>query len=193
MDIPEPIQDLQNLRIHRKRRIWQPFMEKYDCQVICEIGVLSGHNFVRMIGHNPQVAVAVDSWVEDGIKGHNDSAYTQDQKDLQYEQFKELVADKPFVQIYRKYSFDAARHFPDEYFDLIYLDADHSYEGCKKDLELWYPKVKTGRFFTGDDYREGWIKWVDMDIGVIPAVNEFFAEHGKQVYEIPRLGWAVMK
>ena len=27
-------------------------------------------------------------------------------------------------------------------FDLIFLDGDHSYEGCKRDIEKWWPRVK---------------------------------------------------
>jgi hypothetical protein len=43
----EVIQDLRALKIprHRRRRIWKPFMEKYNCQVICEIGVHEADRF----------------------------------------------------------------------------------------------------------------------------------------------------
>ena len=32
--------------------------------------------------------------------------------------------------------------FEDNSIDAIYIDGDHSYEGVKNDLELYYPKVK---------------------------------------------------
>ena len=28
--------------------------------------------------------------------------------------------------------------------DLLFIDCDHSYEGCREDLENWYPKVVPG-------------------------------------------------
>lgn len=37
-------------------------------------------------------------------------------------------------------------------FDIIYLDADHSEESIKRDIELWLPHVKLGGFLCGHDY-----------------------------------------
>ena len=37
-------------------------------------------------------------------------------------------------------------------FDFIYIDADHSYEACKLDLESYWPKLKQGGIMMGDDY-----------------------------------------
>uniref|UniRef100_A0A914D901 Class I SAM-dependent methyltransferase n=1 Tax=Acrobeloides nanus TaxID=290746 RepID=A0A914D901_9BILA len=36
--------------------------------------------------------------------------------------------------------------------DIIFIDADHSYEGCKRDLELFYPLLKKHGIMYGDDY-----------------------------------------
>lgn len=33
---------------------------------------------------------------------------------------------------------------PDLPLDLLFIDGDHSYEGCSSDLAIWAPKVKTG-------------------------------------------------
>lgn len=46
---------------------------------------------------------------------------------------------------------EAARYWS-EPIDFLYVDADHSYEGVKADLEVWYPHVKPGGFVLGDDY-----------------------------------------
>lgn len=47
-------------------------------------------------------------------------------------------------------SADAAKQFPDRYFDFVFIDADHSYEGCKADIKAWWPKAKT--WLCGHDY-----------------------------------------
>lgn len=191
--MPEPIKDLLELEIKNKRRVWKPFMEKYNCQTICELGVFDGFNFMLMIEHNPKEAVAVDSWISDGNPARTDSGYPQEKLTEQFENFKKMTADKPFVKLYREYTFDAVKHFPDEYFDLIYIDADHTYEGCKKDMEDWWPKVKKGGFFTGDDYTRKRAKYTGVVFGVVEAVNEFGKTNNLTVHELTRHGWAIIK
>jgi hypothetical protein len=36
--------------------------------------------------------------------------------------------------------------------DLVFIDADHSYEGCKRDILAWKSKVKKGGYVSGHDY-----------------------------------------
>lgn len=84
------------------------------------------------------------------------------------EKFKEEIAVEQVV-MHRQLSEAATREFPDEYFDWIYIDGDHQYEFVKKDLEMFYPKVKTNGLIAGDDYdNAGW--WQG---GVKKAVDEF--------------------
>ena len=46
----------------------------------------------------------------------------------------------------------AARLFEDESLDFIYQDASHSYNGVKRDIDAWYPKLKKGGILAGHDY-----------------------------------------
>jgi predicted O-methyltransferase YrrM len=48
---------------------------------------------------------------------------------------------------------DIVSEFKDESLDFIYIDGDHTYEGCKKDVELWWPKLRVGGLFSGHDYK----------------------------------------
>ena len=89
--------------------------------------------------------------------------------DLIYESVVYKFKKNKNVKIHRKTSERAAASFCDNYFDWIYIDADHSYEAVKKDLNLWYQKIKPGGFLCGDDFAiNERLKW-----GVIPAVKEF--------------------
>ncbi len=177
----ESIKDLRDLKISGHRRVWKPFMEKYDCKKIVEVGVFRGENFQLMIEHNPEIAVAVDGWANDGIVA-NDAKLSQDRLDEQFECFRAMMMNKPFVQIKRGHTDEIASDYEDNYFDLAYIDGDHSYEGCKKDLIAWYPKVK--RFFIGDDYNKP---------GVKKAVDEFAENNNLKVSELTRNGWAIIK
>jgi len=49
---------------------------------------------------------------------------------------------------------EAADHFPNSFFDYVYIDGDHSYEGVTRDLASYFPKIKIGGLILGDDY--GW-------------------------------------
>lgn len=188
----EVINDLNSLQYNGKFRIWKPFMEKYNCQTICEIGVREGYNFEMMIQHRPSVAVAVDIWRDDGVMARNDKAYVQGALDDQYAQFFVRMKDKPFVKICRDYSFEAVKQFEDNYFDLIYIDADHTYEGCYRDIIDWYPKVKKGGFLFGDDYRRHKTR-TGVRFGVIEAVNRFAHDNNLSFFVFPRSKWGLIK
>lgn len=76
---------------------------------------------------------------------------------------------------------DVSLFFKDNYFDFIHIDAWHSYESCKMDLNAWWPKLKKGGVFCGDDYivfdnpKEG-------KYGVVEAVEEFVKYNNLKVY-----------
>lgn len=56
----------------------------------------------------------------------------------------------------------ASTLFPDESLDFVYIDANHEYEHVKKDIELWYPKVRKGGVLAGHDYIN--IDWYDKTV-----------------------------
>ena len=77
----------------------------------------------------------------------------------------------------RELSGAAAAQFPDDYFDFVYLDGDHTYDGVKTDIASYLPKVKSNGIIAGDDYAIGrW--WGD---GVIRAFNELIGSGNVRV------------
>jgi hypothetical protein len=50
--------------------------------------------------------------------------------------------------------------------DLVYIDACHSYECVRNDLNAWFGKVKKGGIIAGHDYKNN-------DYGVRQAADEF--------------------
>ncbi len=52
--------------------------------------------------------------------------------------------------------------------DLVYVDGDHTYEGCMRDIRLYLPKAR--KVICGDDYSERFP-------GVIRAAEEIGAQH----------------
>lgn len=86
-------------------------------------------------------------------------------------------------KVMRMSSINAIKAFKDCSLDFIYLDANHSYESCKEDLKLWWPKLKKGGMFAGHDY-------LDADLpqgkyGVKSAVNEFLKVYPHKLFVTP--------
>jgi hypothetical protein len=66
-------------------------------------------------------------------------------------------------------SVDAAQRFPAQSLDVVWLDADHSYEAVRADIRAWLPKLRPGGTIGGDDW--DWQKG-----GVAKAVTEAFGK-----------------
>jgi predicted O-methyltransferase YrrM len=60
---------------------------------------------------------------------------------------------------------EAARRFPPESLDMVFVDAGHEYPKVRADLADWYPKVRPGGWLVCDDYTAEWP-------GVKQAVDE---------------------
>jgi hypothetical protein len=77
------------------------------------------------------------------------------------------------------YFSDAIAHFPDSFFDFIYIDA-YAHEGQQggKLLDDWWPKLKTGGIFSGHDYDPAWPL-------TVAAVNAFAKKTGRRVTVFP--------
>lgn len=65
----------------------------------------------------------------------------------------------------------------DESLDFAYIDACHTYEAVKVDLEVWLPKIRKGGLLCGHDYN---LRGEHYD-NVYQAVNEFAEKHNFKV------------
>lgn len=149
---------------------------------VCEIGVRAGQNLDQIVqGSKPSEFVGIDSWDSGEISSQNDVGFSQVKQDQLESQVRNKFAKYgERGRIIRGYFFEVCSQFPDGYFDYIYIDADHSYEAVKRDLEDWYPKVRTGGILAGHDYIAKDSKHVKY--GVIEAVDEFVRNHNVRFF-----------
>ena len=77
---------------------------------------------------------------------------------------------------------DVLGTFSNDTFDMIYIDADHSYEGVLKDLKNAYKKIKNGGYIMGHDYEHNMHKTNNnYNFGVKQAVDEFCREYNQEI------------
>ena len=79
-------------------------------------------------------------------------------------------------------SVEASKYIADESLDFVFIDGDHSYEGVKRDMHAWVPKVREGGIVSGHDY---YVFPNSGNDGVVRAVDEFVAEHGYELNIVP--------
>jgi len=74
----------------------------------------------------------------------------------------------PRFTVQQNSSINVSSIYPNNYFDLVFIDADHSYKSCIEDIRAWWPKVKIEGYIGGHDYDH-------PDQGSVKqAVDEFF-------------------
>lgn len=91
-----------------------------------------------------------------------------------YKHLMDVSRQFPSLQVKKGDSSSILHTFPDNTFDMIYIDGDHSYEGVKKDLQASIYKVKPGGWIMGHDFGINPEKTKNhYDFGVEKAVIEF--------------------
>ena len=147
--------------------------------VIGEIGVANGNfsNFIMSQLH-PSKFIAFDTFDMDQydvIWGMKKEEIFNNMSHLQYykSQFANAIIEVGF-------SCDTLRRYPNDYFDFLYIDADHSYESAAKDAEISYNKIKNNGIIFFNDYTM--FDHINMgEYGVVKAANEFIIKYDLQV------------
>jgi len=146
--------------------------------ICAEVGVLRGgfsKRILRIV--EPKKLHLIDAWKITTGDVYKDSPLVLEQDQHKMDKNFEIVLERfkteiksGQISIEHGKSEEMLQKFEDNYFDWIYVDANHSYDFVKKDLEACYPKVKKNGFITGDDYGyEG--KWWGEN--TTKAVDEF--------------------
>ena len=159
-----------------------------------EIGVLRGeYSKIILDRWKNGTLYLVDTW------RHIDEYIDLNGRDNQYhydcmvETAKNIVDHENRAHMIRMDSVQSANLFPDEFFDFIFIDADHSYEAVVRDIEAWWPKIKKGGIFAGDDFipEDGDIWLINNadgsrefagKFGVRKAVTEFGIKNNVKIY-----------
>jgi hypothetical protein len=125
--------------------------------------------------------ISIDPWLEADPAEYDDTANVpQGVQELLYADARvRLARHGERSEIWRLTSLDAAERVADSSLDFAYIDARHDYDSVRKDVELWFPKIRPGGVLAGHDYVDG--RFPQGHFEVKRAVDEFFAERGLSV------------
>lgn len=134
-----------------RARVLSQFIEAHGIKRMAELGVFRGDTFFSLLDRHPDLQiVGVDTWEwgerdgDDGSRSYRVSPLHLFEADIK----RDIRKYGNRAQIIKGRTVEAAKAYPDGHFDLVFIDADHTYEGVRADIEAWWPKTK---FLTGHD------------------------------------------
>jgi len=169
------------------RTAFRKFIEMFptDKEAMCaEIGVGHGYNSHSMLQAMPNMKlILIDQYKP--YYSESESETTQELFDLCRQAMNEMRL--PYsTQFIEMSSLEASKTFEDETFDFVYIDAEHTLEMVKQDIQVWLPKVKKGGMLSGHDYNLP---------DVQKAVKEVFPDADHDTFEDSTLksDWWIIK
>lgn len=120
----------------------------------------------------------------------------------------------PRVSFVQKASLHASRLFDEASLDFVFIDAGHDVCSVREDLDIWWPKVRSGGLLAGDDYadvetvkelygdHQDWSTCANGTVhpgAVLGAVDDFARDHGVQMSIFRMMGaslspqWLIFK
>lgn len=156
-------------------RIWTRKLKPL-CEMplmVAEIGCFQGQSShwlcEELLLHPHSHLYAIDPWLAT-------RKIPQEGMDRNYELYQQNLKkhiDAGRVTVYREKSEDRLPKFPDNLFDILYVDGGHDRREVGIDAEIGWTKIKPGGIIIFDDYRA-----LRTSDGVTQIVNEWFLKDG---------------
>jgi len=153
--------------------------------VIAEVGVLNGEFSKELIEIlNPSRIYMIDRFEGQCFSGDRDGNNGKiHDLDRAYSSLMEYAKLNPTVTILKGDSSTLLGTLEPDSLDMIYLDGDHEYQGCKKDIIASYRLLKDGGWLMGHDYAINLAKALNHYVfGVKKAIDEFCQEYNQTIH-----------
>jgi len=118
-----------------------------DEQIVgIEIGVLDGETSRFLLGIDKRIhLLGIDPIIPDSMET---SLIGSEEK------IEANVAEYGDRWVFKKaYSYDVASDIPEDSYDFIFIDGDHTYDAVKQDYKMYYPAIKKGGLIFFHDSR----------------------------------------
>jgi hypothetical protein len=165
---------------------WDAILKRLpkDKKIIgAEIGVWQGKTSAKLLAGRLNLTLyMIDPWVvpkkeSSYYKSGDDNArknQAQHNKDYHTTLKKvKFAGDRAIIK--KMYSHEFVKLVKNDSLYFVFIDGDHSYDGCRIDIQMWLPKIKIGGFISGHDYNHPRLP------GVRKAVDEFFLKKDIQL------------
>jgi hypothetical protein len=116
-----------------------------------EIGCFKGEYSKHIVSNWLGKLYMIDPWRPLG-EDYQDISNHKNHIDAYSKSMDSIVGFEDRALMLRGLSTDFVEIFEDNSLDFIYIDGNHAYDYVKKDIEIWYPKVKKGGLISGHDY-----------------------------------------
>jgi hypothetical protein len=144
-------------------------IKKLDPNVVgAEIGVWKGENILKLLSEcsNIDKIFGIDPYEP---YGNWNRFVDMSSLEMAKNYALENISNLDNAELIIKTSLDASKDFADDSLDFVFIDGNHSFESAYMDIITWYPKLKVGGLFSGDDF--------NID-GVNDALFKFKRENG---------------
>ena len=137
------------------------------CERIVELGSFIGASTRAMLDNSEAKIWCVDSW-----RG-SETGRGLRPTEKHFRLFLEHIRDvRGRVVILKMFTREAAALLPNDFFDMVFIDADHSYGAVRFDILHYAPLLKLGGLLCGHDYEVG----RRIRRGLIRAVDELVTD-----------------
>ena len=163
----------------RNRTLIQSLFKEYKNSIFCEIGIFGGINLfanydeakknnIKIIGIDPHEKI----YIFNGVNKDDISDVLVNKRLKLWKIFSTNIENtikkyKLNIKYIKDTSWNAYSLIEDNSIGILHVDGDHSYEGVKKDLELFYDKMKDKSLILMDDF-----KWKGIRRATLEFVNK---------------------
>jgi hypothetical protein len=165
--IPEERADGARVFVSRKSLAAWCRSQLCECPTVAEVGVFAG-DFSRWLldVFHPSSLHLIDTFCT------SDHVKQQFTANSHVSFVQNTFAREPRVRVHQGVSWDVLGGMPDDSLDYVYIDADHSYESVRRDIEAAHAKVRPGGIIQFNDYAN-YGSYERAPYGVLQAVNEY--------------------
>ena len=167
-----------NKKYWKRWHVLANLINEQEWETGLELGVKDGKTIWHILKFCPKIFMyGIDCWEPVQNANGDESKLYDDWNHQRYYKDAKIRAVKGRAKLIKGYTQDVHNQIPDNSLDFIFVDADHSHDAVKKDIELYKPKLKPTGVMLGHN-----IDWESVRTAVLYHYSDFKV-HPNNVWE----------